>query len=217
MVLQKIARLKIDRPRSIYTERPFLISKMRDFYGFDIPSRDLWLTRVREYIDIPEMPDEIRIIVAMYGSTLDLTLLEPCPRCDALGEQHRINDTLVKLDDIQPARDLKISSVCLFTCPVVDKKTPVGYTAIDMLSDGTWHTRYSHPRRISYATDRWKTPNNPNGKPFKGVPGLPRDAYVIKDKNVVKTSFEECVDPRVVQHHSPLTTRGKLTFRTDVF
>jgi hypothetical protein len=86
-----------------------------------------------------------------------------------------------------------------------------------MLSNGKWHARYLRPREKSYAADRWKTPKNPNGKPFKGLLGLPRDAYVIKDKNVVKTSFEECVEPIVVEYYSSLTIHGKLTFRADVF
>lgn len=146
------------------------------------------------------LPNELRLIIAEYGSSLTIRF-----------RKRAYPDTVCKFDDVvmndkfDPSMhlfgDLELSNMHKFaTFLTKDNKK------IDLLSNGKWHWRqFGNAEMISVT---------------RMYPMLPRDAYVIIDKNneiyTIKQSIDECAgDAWVVYVHNEEAFSVKFDFCQD--
>lgn len=192
----------------------------RDYYGFTPPNREFWHNRLKTYLEIPGFPSDISLIIAEYGSTFSVTSSESCFGCTISNMPfHGPFDLIGGLDYVLPLNKIvkdNFTFSCLATCRIFDVAKNI-ITNIDLLSDGVWHRRIQI-RKFGYL--KCKNLLNPNGIPFQGVSGLPRDAYIIIDRgagNKIMDRVEDCNKHQIITMHCDLPIQTHINFRSDIF
>lgn len=147
-------------------------------FGLRWPNRARYQTQVDKFLGSIKnvLPNELRLIVAEYASSLVLHFHYPNRKVKKIEFHH-----ITIANPISYLSDMTMDLYIKFICINASVTTPHGYK-IDLLSDGYWHDRGVMCCTLAK-----------NKKPS----GLPHDAYAIVDfhnnEYTPKQSIDKCI------------------------